>query len=308
MGEPLSSKETLALQIIAHSSSMLSILGSIFIILSYLLFRNIRKAHAPLIFWLSVCDFFSSLAYFAIPVAKGSIYCSVQGGMIQFFQIGSFTWTASIALALYLVMVKNKTFNVGIGHLMKYLHLFAWSFAAIDVGIGVYLNVYGDANYEGEGSPPSWCWIKSDRNLEKFVLYFLPFGVVWIFNLIIYVMVSRTINKVVKSQELRGRAFTRMRLYLLVYMFCIGIGAVNRIQNFISPKNPIFWLNVCDAAVSPLQGFLNSVVYGMNKQIRKAWIHGLCCKGKEAEKEPILTPNTSYDSTPYVISNDTSVN
>jgi len=297
MGDPLSAQETLVLYIIAHVSSVLSLLGSLFIVISYLTFPKLRKANGALIFWLSFCDFFSSLAYFAIPVANGNDYCYAQGFIIQFFQIASFIWTASIALALYVVIVRNKSPNIGISHLVKYLHLVAWLFASVDVGIGAWLHMFGDANYEEPGSHPSWCWIKSDMNLEKFLLYFLPFTLVWIFNAIVYILVSKTIHKVVKSEELRGRAFRRMRLYLLVFMLCIGVGAINRLQNFFAPGNPIFVLNVFDATLSPLQGFLNSVVYGMNRQLRKGWRNVICCHfPTEQENEPILSEGTSYSS------------
>jgi len=291
MGDPLSTEEAEILTIIAHISSLLSLIGSSFIISSFLIFRNLRKAHGVLIFWLSVCDFFSSLAYFAIPVAVDFSFCYAQGLIIQFFQIASFIWTSSIASALYLVLVRNKSFNIGIDHTYKYFHAFTWSFAAIDVGIAAAFNSFGSANFDEPGTKPSWCWIKYDRNAEKFLLYFLPFLVICLFNIVVYITVLKKINNVVKSRELKGRAFHRMRLYLLVFMLCIGIGAINRFQNFISPKNPIFWLNILDATVSPLQGFLNCLVYGMNKQIRNAWFDLMCCcfKSREVEKEPLLS-------------------
>jgi len=125
--------------------------------------------------------FFSSLAYFAIPVAEGHVYCYTQGLLIQFFQIASFIWIAFIALALYLVLVQGKSFNVGIDHIIKYFHIFAWSFAALNVGIGAAANVYGNPNYDEAGTKPSWCWIKFNLNLEKFLLYFLPFLIILVF-------------------------------------------------------------------------------------------------------------------------------
>eukprot|EP01118_Nematostelium_gracile_P001833 TRINITY_DN1189_c0_g1_i1.p1 TRINITY_DN1189_c0_g1~~TRINITY_DN1189_c0_g1_i1.p1 ORF type:complete len:165 (-),score=28.82 TRINITY_DN1189_c0_g1_i1:28-522(-) len=127
------------------------------------------------------------------------------------------------------------------------------------------------------------CWIKNDRDLDKLVLYFLPFLIIWIFNFAIYIAVTRTIHRVVKSEELRGRAFNRMRLYLLVFLFCVGVGGANRLQNFISPGHPLFWLNIMDAAISPLQGFLNCLVYGMNKQLRRAWYQAICCCCKDKQ-------------------------
>jgi len=100
----------------------------------------------------------------------------------------------------------------------------------------------------------------------------------------------------VKSEELRGRAFRRMRLYLLVFMLCIGVGAINRIQNFIAPDSPLFWLNIFDASISPLQGFLNSLVYGMNRQLRKGWADFICCCFKKPENQSLLPHEYEYES------------
>lgn len=52
-------------------------------------------------------------------------------------------------------------------------------------------------------------------------------------------------------------------------MICIGVGVVNRVQNLFGP--PLFWLSFIDALFSPLQGFLNSIVYGMSRQQFLKW-------------------------------------
>ena len=113
------------------------------------------------------------------------------------------------------------------------------------------------------------CWIKVQNNADKFGLYFAPFFVIWIFDLIIYVLVSRQIYRFIKNTEMRwgkisfissylkrGRATHRIRLYLLVFMLCIGVGVINRIQNAAMGR-PLFWLSIIDGIISPLQGFLN---------------------------------------------------
>ena len=109
--------------------------------------------------------------------------------------------------------------------------------------------------------------------------------------MVIYVRVTKEIHRVVISPSLKGRAEHRIRLYLLVFMLCIGVGAANRIQNAIAPDHPWFWLYILDAAISPLQGFLNSIVYGMNKQLREKWrelLHTICCGYPETESAPLL--------------------
>jgi len=290
------------LVIIAHVSSGLSILGSVFIILSFLCFKNTRKMHSPLIFWLSVCDFMSSVAYFSFPV-EYPLWCTIQGATVQFFQIGSFVWTTTIAVTLYLVLVKYKSFNKDISFMFKYFHIAAWTLCTIDVSVGLAFGVFGDANLDKPGTRPSWCWIDARQNLWKLALYFIPFAIVWTFNFLVYIKVTRGISEVVKSPTLRGNATTRIRLYMLVFMFCIGVGVVNRVQNMLDKENPLFWLNIIDAAVSPLQGFLNSIVYGMNKQLRRTWFSVLCCRKKQKDGEynsrsPLINDSSRSLSTP----------
>jgi len=274
---------------ITHVSSSLSIAGSTFIILSFLIFKNMRRAHSHFIFWLSICDLCSSIAWLAIPADQSDALCISQGMIMQFFQIASFAWTASIAISLYMVLVKKIT---DFGYMTKYFHIVTWFMAALDVFFGYMFNVFGDANPDVPGARPSWCWIKYDDTYAKLGLYFIPFFICWIFNLVIYIRVTGEIAKI-KSLSIRNIAESKIRLYLLVFMLCVGVGAVNRIQNFIRPDSPQFWLYVCDAVVSPLQGFLNSIVYGMNRQLRMKWQHILCCGClKEGSSyEPILTVN-----------------
>eukprot|EP01119_Soliformovum_irregulare_P021084 TRINITY_DN6956_c0_g1_i2.p1 TRINITY_DN6956_c0_g1~~TRINITY_DN6956_c0_g1_i2.p1 ORF type:complete len:247 (+),score=23.38 TRINITY_DN6956_c0_g1_i2:261-1001(+) len=207
---------------------------------------------------------------------KPEIWCQLQGAIIQFFQIGSFGWVLCIALSLYLTIVKNRTFNLDITWFFKFFHIGVWAFAALDVGLAFYLKAFGNAN---TGETLSWCWIKAGADAVKMELYFAPFLLVLVFNIAIYLRVSRTIVKVVKNPALRGRATHRMLLYMLVFIFCIGTGAINRIQSWATGR-PLFWLHVCDAIASPSQGFLNCLVYGMNKQLRTKWKDVLSCRGR----------------------------
>ncbi len=100
------------------------------------------------------------------------------------------------------------------------------------------------------------CWIKFAENGFKLILYFIPFFIFWIFNFVVYIRVTRELGKITSS-SIRTTAESKIRLYLLVFMLCIGIGAANRMQNWANPSAPQFWLYCLDALVSPLQGFLN---------------------------------------------------
>lgn len=98
----LSDEQTLVLRIVATISSSLSVLGvrnsactvecidqrisfadlsgqCLYIILSYLLFRELRSTYSGLVFWLSVCDIGAALSWLFLNPSWNENLCVVQG-------------------------------------------------------------------------------------------------------------------------------------------------------------------------------------------------------------------------------------
>lgn len=75
---------------------------------------------------------------------------------------------------------------------------------------------------------------------------------------------------------------------------------VNRVYAIVQPERPIFVLNVVAAAVLPLQGFFNLVIYAhaSRAEVKAAW------KKIKADPRRIFydTPNRSNESAPPSIS------
>ncbi|KAJ3091282.1 hypothetical protein HK102_001081 [Quaeritorhiza haematococci] len=57
------------------------------------------------------------------------------------------------------------------------------------------------------------------------------------------------------------RYFRKTAFYMAAFFVNWSFGTINRIQNLIAPRNPIFVLFLLHATFTPLQGFLNSAVY-----------------------------------------------
>lgn len=53
-------------------------------------------------------------------------------------------------------------------------------------------------------------------------------------------------------------------------MLCWSFGFVNRIQNFFSSE-PIYWLYATHGFLVSLQGFFNSLIYGLNDEIKDCY-------------------------------------
>jgi hypothetical protein len=145
---------------------------------------------------------------------------------------------------------------------------------------------------------------------EEFVLFYAPLGMSFIMNVGIYVFLFFSVHKVSffssqpeavmnESEELqrakRERAMNwRVRRRLLMY---IGVFIVTSIFGFagrvyqvllaiihhteVGAQVPPMWLIYVDAALGPLQGFLNAFVYGVNPQLCQQYsnkLHVLCSR------------------------------
>ena len=97
-----------AIKVVTLISATLSVLGSAFIIFSYLFFEDLQTFQMRLIAFLSVADLFGSLSYlFGAGHAPNQcdigFSCTLTASMSQFFDLATFLWTTCIALNIFLV-------------------------------------------------------------------------------------------------------------------------------------------------------------------------------------------------------------
>eukprot|EP00003_Mantamonas_plastica_P009174 TRINITY_DN1852_c0_g1_i2.p1 TRINITY_DN1852_c0_g1~~TRINITY_DN1852_c0_g1_i2.p1 ORF type:complete len:217 (-),score=26.28 TRINITY_DN1852_c0_g1_i2:13-663(-) len=105
------------------------------------------------------------------------------------------------------------------------------------------------------------------------------------------------------EQAVARRAITSVSFYMLVFVVCSAPALFSSILALVDPGAETdfqnwFWLFATDSALSSMQGFLNSLVYGLNAVtislygdlFRKtwSWIKRNWCGGRN-EKEPINT-------------------
>jgi hypothetical protein len=136
-------------------------------------------------------------------------------------------------------------------------HACSWLCAGGVLCAGLVAGIFGEAN--DTTGRESWCWIKDERKyfVWKLGLYYGPFACVWLLCAALYFVVHRRIQTLVISESLKGRAEQRIRLYLLVFFLCIGVGVANRIQNEVT-QQPLFWFAAPPGSSDPLLSLLCS--------------------------------------------------
>ncbi|KAH1212610.1 G-protein coupled receptor 1 [Glycine max] len=144
-------------------ASSLSLAGSSFIVVCYLLFKELRKFSFKLVFYLALSDILCSLFSIIGDPSKG-FFCYAQGYSTHFFCVASFLWTTTIAFTLHRTVVKHKT---DVEDLEAMFHLYVWeqlnvNGIASDPGTSLVMTVMrsfgNDHKHFG-----AWCWTQTGR-------------------------------------------------------------------------------------------------------------------------------------------------
>lgn len=183
---------------------------------------------------------------------------------MQFFQVAAFCWSAIISVNLWFVIVKRR---LDVDTLHKYYHLVAWSVVALCVIIPNFTKAYGPASV--------WCWISKQAtggNALRFVTFFVPFYISWLLILVLYFWTHNVAYKSFQhmrdeEKEKSQRQIARLRAYPIIFVILYIPATVNRIYNWAS-NDDIFFLFILQVLTAPAVGFVNSIAYGMDTEIR----------------------------------------
>ncbi|XP_069545167.1 G-protein coupled receptor 157 [Brachyistius frenatus] len=182
-------------QVIVLCSCALSFAGSSLIILTYILWSDLRTTPRKLLVYLSVSDWLSAVSYaFGVwrVFRSDSAECIAQGSISTFANTSSFFWTVAIAVYLYIFIVKSSQRVAD--SLVLLFHLVSWGVPLAITVVAVCLNKIG---YDASEVSVGWCWVSiyaPDR-----ILWMLLTGKIWEFLAyltlpVLYILIKRHIH------------------------------------------------------------------------------------------------------------------
>ena len=257
----IESSEREVINIAVVLSASLSLLGSSFIVGTWLAFPDLRTPAFKIIVWMSAADMLHALGY----IVDGSrqdllcpdAVCFVTAAWNQFFSLATYLWTAAVAYNINCVLVQVA--HQDSDALVRKLHSSVWGGAA---AFTIAAAAAGTLGLAGQ-----WCWIRADEQWARGFLYFFPLSCIFAFNCRTY----RRISEAVRASPARAAVVGRLRYYLLVFCCCTAASVVNRAQNFFAPSSPSFPLYLLQSVTQPLLGLGNALVYGYNRKVREAY-------------------------------------
>ena len=255
-------------------TASLSLVGSSFIILTWILFRNLRTFPFKLIVFLSASDFFASIAYlFSVNESMKNCnqqeYCSIIGFCLHFFLCASFMWIFAISINLNLLLVQRV--GNDILKYEKYYHLLTWGTCIILSVVPLFFDGYGDAG--------NYCWIKMENEiyLATFV-YHIPLLLVMIMSSINFLVSSISV-KAGRDRKTTGetvRIKIRLTMYIVVFVLFHFFEITKKIHMLADSQNPSYGLYFLARLFTPLNGLGNAVAYGLNRAVVNTYRKACC--------------------------------
>ncbi|KAJ3162853.1 hypothetical protein HDU86_003828 [Geranomyces michiganensis] len=264
------------LEWVARGSASLSFCGILCIYVFFIMNPTAaRNPTARLIIFMATSDLMSASAKFLgrWPITLGidRPLCKIQAAVMQEGDLSSLTWTAILAANLLLVVFfRGRTDTIRKYELRLALFAYGWPliFALLPLvirGTEAGGPLYGDSNL--------WCWIVSAYPEYQIGFFYIVLWMVFLFNLVSYLLVFRVISNSGKALETYnpnagGQSLSRYRVAFartaLVYSTAaIVVWTPSNLNRFyaMSQGHSLFALSFMQTLMSPMRGFINFVAY-----------------------------------------------
>ncbi|KAG5937823.1 hypothetical protein E4U53_008136 [Claviceps sorghi] len=197
-----SSDDRIAISTIERACSTMSLLGCLFIIVTFCSSTAFHKPINRLVFYASFGNLFTvvgtlmSRSYLDDPDSVG---CQFQATLIQLFMPADAFWTLAMAINVYLTFYFK--FDAARLRRMEIPYLIGcYGLPAIPAVAFLFIRSSEGARVYGNAT--LWCWISQDWDILRIAIFYGPVWVVIFVTFFIYLRAGRTIYE--KRKQLRG--------------------------------------------------------------------------------------------------------
>eukprot|EP01129_Flabellula_baltica_P000924 TRINITY_DN10856_c0_g1_i1.p1 TRINITY_DN10856_c0_g1~~TRINITY_DN10856_c0_g1_i1.p1 ORF type:complete len:324 (-),score=50.30 TRINITY_DN10856_c0_g1_i1:23-994(-) len=250
----------------------ISVLTSLFTIVTFTIFPRIRTYPIKLILFLCVTIVMGySLFLFNSYFAEIPELCPIVGALIHYFFLSNFFWCGNIAFNFYQMIVRR---NPETENFEKFYHFVGWGVPCISVIVVGLTENYGLQ----EGS--SACYIANP--IAVFLGFFLPGFLLVSLNSVLFFFVASeihgTLSKAPSDRENKNKA-KELRVLLSIFV-TVGLSWIFGFITAISYRALIVYyiFLVLFSLTAPLQGLFIFIAYCLNKKVKNRWMNffGIC--------------------------------
>ncbi|KAM7438168.1 Basement membrane-specific heparan sulfate proteoglycan core protein [Porites harrisoni] len=164
-------------KIFTTTAASLSLIGALLIIITFIMWPDLRTNSRRMIMFISIGDF--SVALFNIigiynPSSDNEI-CRMQSLVTNVAILSSFMWTLNLSFYFYLTICRKISAEYE-RRIMQLLHLIGWG---IPILIGIIAFTMGAYGFSRNVLTPGWCWISENQKWWKVVMWMFITGKGW---------------------------------------------------------------------------------------------------------------------------------
>ncbi|KFY16184.1 hypothetical protein V492_01511 [Pseudogymnoascus sp. VKM F-4246] len=183
-----------AIQTAERISSVLSIFGSFFVMVTFLSMSIFRKPINRLVFYATIGNVITNIATLisrsSVTAGVGSPLCQLQAFIIQMFMPADALWMLSMSVNVYLTFFYKYT--------QDELRALEFYYIAFNYGITfipaiIYLLIEDDVRGPLFGNATLWCWVTVKWNFLRIATFYGPVWIVLISTISIYIYVGRVV-------------------------------------------------------------------------------------------------------------------
>ena len=278
--------------------SLISVLSSFIVVFFYAAYLRMRKDFLSfLIFILAVLDIFCWLniiitdAYYLDN--KIGINCSSPGFCVfmafmwSLCELLNFGVTLLISLSLYMALMKNIDPAIYKRKMLFLVFSISLILAIIPFGIPSDPQTRYDNELEHLSYGPVdkfKCWITN--KWARIGLFYVPMWIIIAVNCAIMIIFIKGLH-LGMFDELHDRYHTRFTMFPAIMMVCYLVSSIRRLIQVITgtEADDIFGLDLVMYLLMPLQGLLNTIVFGMFEEFIRVRIKAfLMCDWKRLKE------------------------
>ncbi|KAI1656665.1 family A G protein-coupled receptor-like protein [Daldinia decipiens] len=202
MGRELTAGELEAISVIERVGSVFSLLGCLFVIITFTFSKAFHKPINRLVFYASFGNMMTNVGTLMsrrYVMEIDTFGCQFQGFLIQMFLPADAFWTLAMAFNVYLTFYYK--FDAAKLRMMEKWYLLI-CYGVPFVPALTYVFVRTESSGRMYGNATLWCWVSSGWDIFRIVTFYGPVWVIILLTMAIYIRAGKDIYQ--KRKQLRN--------------------------------------------------------------------------------------------------------
>lgn len=187
-------------KVLSTTAAGLSIMGALVIIITFVMWLDLRTNSRNIILFISIGDLFVAITNIVgVYGHSHSLTCEIQATLNIVAILSSFFWTVFLSVYFYVTICRKISLEME-ARMMRFFHVAAWGIPFLLTAIALGDRAVGNSN---DFVSSGWCWIKYRQDWWKMKLWMFLAGKGWeilayVTICVFYVLVKLQIRREVR--------------------------------------------------------------------------------------------------------------